>query len=251
MKKPNAKQLMKDFKKDFYYEHKVELDFRTHAYLKNNYGLAPVFDYELAKKVVIFAYDWAHQYIADNKLNYLDFGGWKYNLSMSCDNLRTFSLKGFLMGIFCDIEDHYTAIPPVTVSSFDYNYHFSENCGDYVRHVVDVYNEVELKGVRFSAVYQTGISLIAGDYSKPDPELELSMDGGSSRVLVVVDKMVESDFNDDDRIHYYLKECDHEYIKTVGDLWALYAALSNNEISANNYLESQDIEPKFLKKEAV
>lgn len=117
MKKPSVKNLFTEFKNDFEIQYGITLDFRTHVFLHNNHGLSPIFDYHLAEKVVRFAYDWAENIIEENPFNDPTFDGWQYNLQMSCDELRTTTLKDFLSGIFWDLENWYE--PRAKVSDFE------------------------------------------------------------------------------------------------------------------------------------
>lgn len=142
----------------------------------------------------------------------------------------------------------------VNFSEFDYNYHNSEKHYDshaneeYVRHNIDIYNTLSFKGTDFSAVYQTGCSYQNNNYSSPSKKIELSDDGGTDSVLITINQMVESDFEDMNIVEYYIEECNSRDINNKDDLIALYEAINENLIQAQNYFDSisEDIEPVFL-----
>lgn len=133
MKKPTVKKLMAQLKEDFEFESGEALDFRSHAYLDNQYGLSPTFNYSFAEKIVKFAFEWAENYIEENHYNYPDFGGWYYNLQMSIEGLRTTPLKVFLSTILFDLEQYYK--PRANVSDFKLEFN-TEVEGTYVINVL-------------------------------------------------------------------------------------------------------------------
>ena len=73
----------------------IKIDFRSHKYLDNGYGLTPCFSYEFAKKVVVAIYDYAFEQSGDR---------WIWNLETEIENLRSSSLKGLCLSILDDIE---------------------------------------------------------------------------------------------------------------------------------------------------
>jgi len=99
----NTESLLKAFRASYYESTGIQLDFRKHSYLDNQHGLTPCFDYNFAVDVITSLYDWAHTYIADNACNYPHFEGWKYNLDMTCDGLRTGTLKSLLSDVMLDL----------------------------------------------------------------------------------------------------------------------------------------------------
>lgn len=131
-------------------------------------------------------------------------------------------------------------------TDFDHNYHYSEkhsssNMPEYVRHNLDVYNEVN----GLSAVYQTGQSYYHGDYSLPSTEVELSRDGGTDTKLIKVNELSESDF-DDEKCVEYIKELTEELgLESVDDLHNFYLALMDNNALANRYGKTLEITPVF------
>lgn len=149
MENPTVNSLLKTLKAEFEAEHGIKIDFRTHAFLKNQYGCTPIFDYDLAEKVVTFAYAWGEKIIEENQFNYPDFDGWQYNLQMECDKLRSTTLKSFLLGLCHDLVDWYeeqAKVEDFEISFFDEveetyivnvthkNAYFSVNCQHYLNH---------------------------------------------------------------------------------------------------------------------
>lgn len=126
----------------------------------------------------------------------------------------------------------------ITATNFDFNYHTTERHGGtvshsyYTRHTVDVYNEITIeedgKSETLNATYQTGCSYIANDYNLPSPELEISEEGGASRLLGEVSRMYASDFDDKEKIQFVLDEIAHEIINTPEKLRQLYDFLIDN-----------------------
>lgn len=126
----------------------------------------------------------------------------------------------------------------ITATNFDSNYHTTERHGGtvlhpyYTRHTVDVYNEITIeedgKLETLNATYQTGCSYIANDYNLPSPELEISEDGGASRLLGEVSRLYASDFDDKEKIQFVLDELAHEIINTPEKLRQLYDFLIDN-----------------------
>lgn len=100
-KRPSQKELIADFKEYLEENTGYRLDFRSHGYLENSYGLTPTFNYKFAEMVVENLYDWANQFVEDNIESFGDFGGFCYNLMMSCEQLRSRSLKSYISEI-CD-----------------------------------------------------------------------------------------------------------------------------------------------------
>ena len=146
------------------------------------------------------------------------------------------------------------ATPIVTSTTLEYNYfqshkHSTWMCGDYVTHDADIYNTIEINGLPLIAVYQDSQSWYHNDYSCPRDVAELSSAGGTSKILLIVNAMCESDFDDADAVQYYLDEIDSEHINTSADLWALYQELMDNNSRAKqfyNELFNEDFEPNFF-----
>ena len=75
---------MKGFKKYLADNSNINLDFRSHVYLNNQYGLTPCFEYETAKTIILLL----AEYTSDDSPI--------YNLNNSIDNLRITKLKDFI-----------------------------------------------------------------------------------------------------------------------------------------------------------
>jgi len=98
----NNKKLLKDLKDSFSKEN-APLDFRSDVYLENQYGLSPCMSYDRARDITQFVYDWADDYIAQNKDIYPEFSGWRWNLDMATEELRTSSVYEFVNRIIDDL----------------------------------------------------------------------------------------------------------------------------------------------------
>lgn len=107
MKAPSSNNLTLAFKEHFYATTGIKIDFRVHAYLSNNHGLTPIFDYELAKKIVASLYQWANDYVVDNKESYPDFGGFSYEMYMALDGLRVGKLSVLVNHVAEELCGHY------------------------------------------------------------------------------------------------------------------------------------------------
>lgn len=129
----------------------------------------------------------------------------------------------------------------ITVTDFDCNYHGCEihessNTPAYVRHNIDVYNEV----LGLSAVYQNAQHYYHSNYSTPSTEFELSKDGGTDNALMIINALDVEDidgFTEDD-VAQVIKDIYHDSIKTKADIYAVHAALKKNNIKAQEYATS-------------
>jgi len=90
--------LMKELKDAYEIESGERIDFRKHVFLDNQYGGTPCFNYNFAESVVVFTYAFLEKHIEENKYDYPMFGGWKYNLMMECEKLRSTTLQNFISG---------------------------------------------------------------------------------------------------------------------------------------------------------
>jgi len=93
--------ILKKFKDAFKEKHGIELDFRIHKYIRNNYGLSPIFDYELAENIVKFTYEFVEQEIS--KGNY-EFSEYKYNLNDSVSLLEMMTAHDFILSKLDDLK---------------------------------------------------------------------------------------------------------------------------------------------------
>ena len=138
----------------------------------------------------------------------------------------------------------------ITSTEFDYNYYYSEKAGNqlhgfYPRHNVDVFNEIIIGEERFSVVYQTGMNYLYGDYQCPDPDLAISEDGGSHALIVLLDELYETDFQDSTCSEYIAEKVTEAQqhcasIKTADDLLALYLYLRNESPQVSQFVDMPD-----------
>lgn len=103
MKEFTEDMLVAQFKK--YFEDKTgkKIDFRKHQFLRNSYGNTPTFYHEFAVVVVDEWYAWINQFIKDNQGRLHELDGIEYNSQMSCDKLRTDTLKRLLYSDCSDV----------------------------------------------------------------------------------------------------------------------------------------------------
>jgi len=135
----------------------------------------------------------------------------------------------------------------ITSTEFDYNYYYSEKAGNqlhgfYPRHNVDVFNEIIIGEERFSVVYQTGMNYLYSDYQCPDPDLAISEDGGSHALIVLLDELYETDFQDSTCSEYIAEKLTEAQqhcasIKTADDLLALYLYLRNESPRVSQFVD--------------
>lgn len=88
--------MVAQFKEHFEDKTGIKIDFRTHQFLENRYGNTSTFHYGFAEMVVDEWYEWLNQFVEDNERRLHDLGGFEYNTQMSCDKLRTNTLKEML-----------------------------------------------------------------------------------------------------------------------------------------------------------
>jgi hypothetical protein len=131
----------------------------------------------------------------------------------------------------------------IQTTAFDSKYHGSQKTGNnHVLHNIDVYNTIIIDNMEFQAVYQCGQSFIGDNYNNPNRELELSEDGGTSKVLLLVDRLYKSDFENNAGIAESLAEVMElcPLINTVEKLEALYDALNDNLPVLSDFLDSEE-----------
>ena len=128
-------------------------------------------------------------------------------------------------------------------SAFDYNYHFSEkhsssSMPEYVRHTMDIYNEVD----GLSAVYQNGQRHYHGNLSTPSIEYELSQDGGTDKVLITVNKLTAVEINalNEEKVAALISTLNHNSLKTKADILSLHAVLMENNAAVSEYAEKAE-----------
>lgn len=138
----------------------------------------------------------------------------------------------------------------INTTDFDHNYHnsvkhSSSNCPEYVRHDLDVYNEI----FGLSTVYQNAQSYIHGDYSTPSTKVELSANGGTDSKLIKLNELYAEDFEKEKYTEYLqelIEELALDCVKTISDLHEVYIDLMDNNCRAEQYAESLDITPVFI-----
>lgn len=126
----------------------------------------------------------------------------------------------------------------IKITPFDYNWHSakkheSSTMPAYVRHNMDVYNEINGLG----AVYQSGLSRYNDDYSLPAKEFELSIHAGTDNALVVINGFTTEDidgFTESDMVQV-IEDINEDFIKTKADIYVIHAALMQNNIDAQKY----------------
>lgn len=125
----------------------------------------------------------------------------------------------------------------ITTTAFEYNYHNSKWCNDreYLIHNADIYNKIKFKDLELQAVYQDGQTYFNNDYSQPRNVPELVDAMGTDRILIVVNQISESDFDNDEYVAYYIEQIGNEAITTKEELRALYQALMSNNVAAKQF----------------
>lgn len=86
----------------------------------------------------------------------------------------------------------------INASEIDFNLHGVERYGSQLRGFYPLYlstatKNIEVNGVIFVAVYQTGVSYDYEDYNYPSNTLELSGEGGTSEELMMIDAVLEDE----------------------------------------------------------
>lgn len=129
----------------------------------------------------------------------------------------------------------------IEVTQFDYNDHSverheSSTVPAYVRHNMDVYNEIN----GLSAIYQNGLSYYNDDRSLPAKEFELSVHGGTDNALLVINGFTTEDidgFTESDMVQV-IEDINEDFINTKADVYAFHAVLMQNNINAQKYATS-------------
>jgi hypothetical protein len=133
----------------------------------------------------------------------------------------------------------------ILTSDFDCNYHSAQIVGNnthgrYTLHNIDVYNVISIDETDLNAVYQCGASYDYNDYDCPSPRLALSESGGTSKVLLKIDKIYSKDFEDSVSILETLEEIQDmcPAIDSIEKLKAVYDALNDNKPVLSDFLDS-------------
>lgn len=96
------------------------LDFRTHAYLENNYGCTPVFTYGFAENCVKKVKSFLKDFVEENKFDFPEFEFSEYNLGMEIERLRTETLKTYISGLLGQLFNYYVPrVFEIVSSSYD------------------------------------------------------------------------------------------------------------------------------------
>ena len=134
----------------------------------------------------------------------------------------------------------------ITTSQFDYNYNGSTKAGNdmngfYVFHNVDVFNSIMIDDIELQAIYQTGMSYTHNDYSFPRNELELSEDAGTDEVLMKINDLYESDFDDINLIDNVLEKIKElcPLNNNADKLFKIYQTLNDNRPALNHFLDHE------------
>jgi hypothetical protein len=137
---------------------------------------------------------------------------------------------------------------PIRRGNFDWSYHFSKthsssSMPEYVRHNIDVFNEVD----GLDAVYQNGLRHYHGNLSTPSIEYELSEAGGTDKILVTINKLtaVKIGALNDDEVEILINDLGYDKLKTKADILSLHAVLMENNAAVSEYAEKA--EAKVLK----
>lgn len=101
-----TKFTVQQFKEYFKSETGITLDFRKHVFLDNQFGATPCVNYDFAEQLITNLYAWGHQCIEDSPELFPTFGGWKYNLQMSCEKLRTEKIKHHIESVIDDLNNN-------------------------------------------------------------------------------------------------------------------------------------------------
>lgn len=129
----------------------------------------------------------------------------------------------------------------VDVTPFDHNYHYMQTCDSstmptYVRHNMDVYNEIN----GMSVVYQNGKYNYNNDFKLPSTEFELDESAGTDNALMIINSLTVEDIDgfDEADVAQVVEDVYHDSIKTKADIYAIHAALKSNNIKAQEYATS-------------
>lgn len=129
-------------------------------------------------------------------------------------------------------------------TDFDYNLHSVKKIsggqtGDYLLFDVDVYNDIEIGGNKFGAVYQAAQGFYNENLQTPRAELALSPDGGTDPLLVSIDELCETDFDNSEYISEKLEEIMElcPAINTKEKLRKVYSLLNNNLPFLQNFVD--------------
>ena len=127
---------------------------------------------------------------------------------------------------------------------FDHQYFDSQRYFDneaqeqYLRHNVNVYNQINHNGVVFDAMYQTGNSFRNNDYSLPSEELELSYTDSTDKVLIEVSQLNACDLESDSSVQNIIEYLQCDSIRHKDDLVTMFNLVQQNLVAAKAYFDS-------------
>jgi hypothetical protein len=137
----------------------------------------------------------------------------------------------------------------ISRTEFDSNRYDSEKVGNhtygrYVFHSMDVYNIIKIENLELQAIYQNGISYYHEDDDCPSNELELSELGGSDKVLVKINEITETDFDNKKWINEILEEVKElcPVIDSLDKLKEVYKVLKDNQPRISDYVDDSEID---------
>jgi len=128
--------------------------------------------------------------------------------------------------------------PTLFESQYDASYeHGNYDFGYYIRHEITVFNEIEIASISLNACWQTAQSYYRNDYNLPKKELELS-DDGTHEALLIINSLVESDFENQETIEFRLEEVQSHCneIETIEELKDIYDELISSKPKVEDYL---------------
>ncbi len=97
MNKENKKQLtLKEFTNAVSSNFEFKIDYKTHAHLQNNVGLAPIMSYEMGARLVKFMIYYANK-LGSNRY---------YDVNFYIEELRISTLKMFALELVDDINNN-------------------------------------------------------------------------------------------------------------------------------------------------
>jgi len=120
-------------------------------------------------------------------------------------------------------------------TEFDSIYHNSKIAGNdftgfYALRNIDVFNDIMINDTAFTAVYQTAETFFNNDLDCPRDDLALSKAGGTHKLLIKINDLYESDFENVDYMTVFLADIKEIYseIDSLEKLRQVYDAINDN-----------------------
>lgn len=133
----------------------------------------------------------------------------------------------------------------LSATKFEHTYHCAMQAGNakngtYLINNIDVYNKIIIDDIELQAFYQIGRSYQFNDYSFPNPKLELS-EACTSDVLLKINNLYESDFENDELINEALAEIMElcPAIDNIDKLFRVYEFLNDNKPDISDFIDSK------------